>query len=129
MKIFFGIFFFNILFKKIFLKFITFSTSYVVLVFLVIYSSLDNPSDEINRERFSLFYPGFYKNFTAYTSNSKLTYYFPVNDFYIRRNMPSISDIVLCIWLAGTKEFFSIFIRFLPFKIIINSISISTSKV
>jgi hypothetical protein len=84
-----------------FVKFITFTTSYVILVFLVLYSSLHFPMDEVNRVQFSVEYPEFYENFTVYTSNSNLTYYFPVNDFFIRRNTPSMPDIILCIWLIG----------------------------
>jgi len=84
-----------------FVKFITFTTSYVILVFLVLYSSLHFPMDEVDRLQFSLEFPEFFENFTVYTSNSNLTYHFPVNDFFMRRNMPSMSDIILCIWLIG----------------------------
>lgn len=75
--------------------------SYVILVLLVLYSSLQFPSDEINRDQFSLYYPLYAKNFSFYTANGNLTYRFQVNDFFIRRNRPSTPDIVISIWLAG----------------------------
>ena len=62
-----------------FVKFITFTTSYVILVFLVLYSSLHFPIDEVNRVQFSVEYPEYYENFTVYTSNSNLTYYLKIN--------------------------------------------------
>lgn len=84
-----------------FVKFITFALSYVVLVLLVLYSSLQFPSDELNHEQFSVYYPEHYYNYTVYVNNEKLTYRFEVDDFFIRKSRPSISDIIICIWLAG----------------------------
>ena len=81
-------------------KFITLTTSYVILVIMVIYSNLDFPYEVINyRVRFSEKYPLFFNNFSYYVHNKALKYQFHIEDFYLRRSDPSQCDIVLSIWI------------------------------
>ena len=81
-------------------KFITFTTSYVILVFIVLYSSLEFPFN-VNHNQFSTQYSVFYKNFTDYVFNDELKYKYDEQDFFIRRNEPSYGDIVLSVWVFG----------------------------
>ena len=89
-----------------FIKFLTFTISYMGFVCMIIASSLQFESDQKHRERFSHVYPDFHENFTAYVENEELHYRFEAPDFYIRKNQPDYLDIAICIWLFGTIMLF-----------------------
>lgn len=81
-------------------KFITFITSYLLFISMLVANGIQFDYDETNNLKFSETYPQFFDNFTNYF-NSDLTYKFEVNDFYIRKNKPSKLDYAVCVWLIG----------------------------
>ena len=88
-----------------FIKFLAFTISYFAFVAMIIISSLQFQNDQNTRDRFSLIYPEYTHNFSAYIQSKGLNYQFKPYDFYIRKDKPDYLDIVICIWLFG--NFFS----------------------
>lgn len=82
------------------IKFIAYTTSYIVFVGLVVISSLRFPNDDLTDYKFSEHFELRMINFTNYV-NSNLTYHFQVNDFMIRDNQPNIIDCFITIWIFG----------------------------
>ena len=84
-----------------YIKFITYTISYLLFILLVVISSLIAPNDEKHRDKFSVFYPEYAEIYHKYVENEHLTYKFPTNDFFIRNYKPSVLDVVICVWLFG----------------------------
>ena len=87
-----------------FIKFFTFTISYIGFVFMIISSSLQLQNEQKNRERFSKIYEEHVLNYSAYINNSELKYKFKTDDFFIRKNNPDYLDIAICIWLLGIQD-------------------------
>lgn len=83
------------------IKFITFTTSYLAFIGMLIASSILFEEEEKNREKFSISYPQYFENYTQYFKNNNLTYRFETSDFYIRKNDVNNLDIAICVWLIG----------------------------
>lgn len=82
-------------------KFVTFTTSYIAFVVLLVLSSLRVEQRDLDEGRFSELYNESYEKYLIYHENENLTYKFFPKDFYIRSTTPSSIDIVVCIWLLG----------------------------
>ena len=84
-----------------FIKFFSYSISYLAFIGMIIAASLQFPEDQRLRERFSSVYPHYKENFTKYTENHELTYRFEAPDFYFRSSKPYNIDMAICLWLLG----------------------------
>lgn len=92
------------------IKFIAYTTSYIVFIGLVVISSLRFPSDDLTDYKFSEHYETRFENFSSYV-HSNLTYRFQVDDFIIRDSQPNVIDCFITIWILG--KVFETFIVFL----------------
>jgi hypothetical protein len=104
------------------IKFIAYTSSYIILVGLVVISSLSFPINDLDDYHFKDHYPVQYPNYTAYIENVNLTYRFEANDFVIRKNKPNTIDCFICIWLIGEHYTFKccwLFFLFYPQKYLI----------
>ena len=83
------------------IKFISYMTSYMTFVGLIIGSTFANQNVDTHAMLFSTVYAEYAENFTAYAENHKLAYRFEEHDFYLRPHMPSVFDYLICIFLLG----------------------------
>ena len=88
-----------------FVKFFSFTMSYLVFIGILIQSSLQFETDEKNQFKLSALYPNYFVYYTSYYNNQMLTYRFPASDMYMRNEMPSQIDYIICVWLIGTQKF------------------------
>lgn len=84
-----------------YIKFISFTVSYLAFIVLLIISDLQYASDEDMDEKLSVIFSQYYPYYLRYINNTNLTYRFPATDMYIRRDMPYFIDIIICIWVFG----------------------------
>ena len=84
-----------------FVKFFSFTVSYLMFIGILIASSLQYENDVKFLSKLSTLYPSYFLNYTSYYKNKKLTYRFPASDMYIRDDKPSIIDYTICVWIIG----------------------------
>jgi len=83
------------------IKFITFTLSYITFLVLLIVVSLRFEYDYSAYVQFSKAYQDRVLNYTNYINNEDIAIRFVPTDFYIRIDMPSPLDLVVCVWLLG----------------------------
>jgi hypothetical protein len=84
-----------------YIKFVTFTISYLFFILLILISSLQLPEKEKQTHKFSEVFHDRLDLFEHYVENHELTYRFEVNDFHIRPHHPFVVDIIICVWLLG----------------------------
>ena len=84
-----------------FIKFISYTISYIVFIGILVASSNQFEIDESNRVKLSILHKKYFVNYTSYTKDKKLTYRFQASDMYLRSDTPTEIDIIICAWLIG----------------------------
>ena len=84
-----------------FVKFFNFTISYFAFICMLVASSLQFINDEQSRNKLSVQFNKYFKNYTNYRLNLKLTYRFPTSDMFIRSDYPNQIDFIICTWITG----------------------------
>lgn len=84
-----------------FIKFFSFTVSYLTFIGMLVSSSIQFEQDESTRVKLSVQYNKYFSNYTSYIKNKQLTYRFPASDMYLRTDTANQIDTVICIWIIG----------------------------